>query len=69
MRKTFIAVQSEQDGIYNARVIEVSNGCNLLRELDSPNNISANVFSSKKAAQAVVETWISVYKKDNKYKY
>lgn len=67
MRYFYIAVQIEESGKYYAYALKVSENDNLLYKLKIKGIITANICPTKKQAAAIVESWNTAYKADNRY--
>ena len=67
MKNFYIAVQIRENNKYYAHMLRVSESDNLLSKLAIKNIITANIFPTKKAAAAAVETWRDGYRANGTY--
>ena len=67
MKYFYIAVQIEENNKFYAYVIKVSENDNLLSKLKIENIKTANIYHTKKQADAVVEEWNKAYKVNGTY--
>ena len=65
MKYHYIAISTRTNDKNFASVLRVSNSDNLLFSLQVPGITSANICSTKKEAEKVVDFWNKCYKKNN----
>lgn len=67
MRHFYIAIQIEESGKYYAYALKVSENDNLLSKLKIKGIATANICPTKKQAAAIVESWNTAHKANNRY--
>ncbi len=67
MKYHYIAISTRTNGKNFASVLRVSDADNLIFSLQIPGITSANICSTKKEAEKVVEFWNKCYKKNKTY--
>lgn len=68
MKKVYIAVQICENGKYYAYCFAANETTNILSKLAAiPHAVTANIFTTKKAAAAVISAWNAEHKMNNRY--
>lgn len=67
MKNHYIAISVKQDGKNYASVLKVSGADNLLFSLQIPGITAANICSTKKEAEKIVDFWNKCYKKNKTF--
>lgn len=67
MKNHYIAISVKQDGKKYASVLKVSGADNLLFSLQIPGITAANICSTKKEVEKVVDFWNKCYKKNKTF--
>lgn len=67
MKGFYVAVQIEENGKYYAYAVKVSESDNLLAKLEIKGIKTANLCSTKKLAERIVNMWNVAYKANKRY--
>ena len=67
MKNTYIAVQIKENNKYYAYVIKVNAMDNLLSKLEINNIITANICTTKKNAEEIINLWNESFKSNGTY--
>nr|DAO07847.1 MAG TPA: hypothetical protein [Caudoviricetes sp.] len=67
MKYHYIAISAKNDGKNFASILRVAESDNLIFSLQIPGITAANIFSTRKEAEKVVDFWNKCYKKSKTF--